>query len=122
MGIYREEERTLAPRTPGQYSGANCVSVVFAVTVLGQTSCGAIRGTFTDSSGAVIQGAAVTLVQAGTGETGKLASNSPGLYDGPNLPVGTYGLSVTATGFSTGDRTGIEVRVGQPSMASGKEI
>jgi Carboxypeptidase regulatory-like domain/TonB dependent receptor len=82
------------------------------VTVLAQSSGGAIRGTITDSSGAVIQSAAVTIVQAGTGETRRLASNSAGLYDAPNLPIGTYRLTVTARGFSSGERTGIEVRVG----------
>jgi hypothetical protein len=81
-------------------------------TILAQSSGGAIRGAITDSSGAVIQSAAVTIVQAGTGEIRRLASNSAGLYDAPNLPIGAYRLTVTARGFSTGERTGIEVRVG----------
>ena len=86
--------------------------LMMPVTVLAQSSGGAIRGTITDSSGAVIQSAAVTIVQAGTGETRRLASNSAGLYDAPNLAIGIYSLTVTARGFSSGERTGIEVRVG----------
>src|SRR5690349_12613748 len=80
------------------------------VTLMAQSSGGTIRGTITDSSGAVIQSAAVRIVQVGTGETRRLSSNSAGLYDAPNLPVGTYSLTVTATGFSTGERMGIEVQ------------
>ena len=85
---------------------------VIPVAVLAQSSGGAIRGTITDPSGAVIQGAVVNIVQAGTGETRQLRSNSTGLYDAPNLPIGTYRLTAMARGFSTVARTGIEVRVG----------
>jgi hypothetical protein len=60
----------------------------------------------------VIQGAVVNIVQAGTGETRRLQSSSSGLYDAPNLPIGTYQLTAMARGFSTVARTGIEVRVG----------
>jgi Carboxypeptidase regulatory-like domain len=91
---------------------AGALLIVMPVTVLAQSSGGAIRGTITDSSGAVIQSAAVTIVQAATGETLRLASNGAGLYDAPNLPIGTYSLTVTARGFSSGERTGIEVWVG----------
>ena len=43
---------------------------VIPVAVLAQSSGGAIRGTITDPSGAVIQGAAVTIVKAGLGRRG----------------------------------------------------
>src|SRR5580658_1009874 len=68
------------------------------VTVLAQRSGGTIRGAVTDSSGAVIQNASVTIIEGGTGEARRLVSNSAGLYDAPNLPVGTYKLTVTAAG------------------------
>ena len=48
---------------------ASAFLLMLPVTVWGQSSGGAIRGTITDSSGAVIQAAVVTIVQAGTGET-----------------------------------------------------
>jgi len=86
--------------------------LVTPLALLAQSSGGAIRGTITDSSGAVIPSASVTILQSGTGETRRLASNSAGLYDAPNLSAGTYTLTVTATGFSTGERTGIEILVG----------
>ena len=86
--------------------------IVIPVAVLAQSSGGTIRGTITDPSGAVIQGAVVNIVQTSTGETRRLQSNSAGLYDAPNLPIGTYGITTMARGFSTAERTGIEVRVG----------
>ena len=91
---------------------ASAFLLMVPITVLAQRSGGTIRGTITDASGAVIQSAAVTIVQAGTGETRRLASNRAGLYDAPNLPIGPYRLTVTARGFSIGERTGIEVQVG----------
>jgi hypothetical protein len=91
---------------------AGAFLLMMPVAALAQSSGGAIRGTIADSSGAVIQGAALTIVQAGTGETRRLQSNSAGVYDAPNLPIGTYRLTVAARGFSTGERTGIEVQVG----------
>jgi hypothetical protein len=91
---------------------ASVFLLMMPVSDLGQSSGGVIRGTITDPSSAVIQGATVTIVQGGTGETRRLASNSAGLYDAPNLPIGTYTLTVAASGFSTVVRTGIEVRVG----------
>ncbi|HXJ40659.1 MAG TPA: carboxypeptidase-like regulatory domain-containing protein, partial [Bryobacteraceae bacterium] len=91
---------------------ASVFLLIMPVSVLGQSSGGAIRGTITDPSGAVIQGAAVTIVEHGTGETRRLQTNSAGLYDAPNLPIGTYQLTAMAIGFSTAARTGIEVRVG----------
>jgi hypothetical protein len=91
---------------------AGAFFLIVPVTVLAQSSGGTIRGTITDVSGAVVPGAGVTIVQAGTGEARRLMSNGAGLYDAPNLPIGAYKLTVTARGFSTGERTGIEVQVG----------
>lgn len=91
---------------------ASVFLLMMPVTVLGQSSGGAIRGTITDPSGAVIEGATITVVQGGTGETRRLQTNGAGLYDAPNLPIGTYTLTVAANGFSTAERASIEVQVG----------
>lgn len=91
---------------------ASLFQLIMPVAVLGQSSGGAIRSTITNPSGAVMQGAAVTILEGGTGETRRLQTNSAGLYDAPNLPIGTYRLTAMARGFSTAARTSIEVRVG----------
>ena len=90
--------------------------LLIPVTVFAQSSGGAIRGTITNTSGGVIQNARVTIIEVGTTETRRLVSSSAGLYDAPNLAVGTYKLTVTAAGFSTGERAGIEIRVGSERL------
>src|SRR4051794_2406667 len=61
---------------------------------------GRISGTVTDPSGAVIPGAVVTAVQAGTGAKAEVKSNDQGGYTFPSLAPSTYNLSVAAPGFS----------------------
>ncbi len=62
---------------------------------------GSILGTVIDSTGAVVQGAHVAILNTDTGQTYNTASSSAGDYDGPSLNPGTYTISVQAPGFST---------------------
>jgi hypothetical protein len=72
-----------------------------------------ITGTVTDSSGAVVPGANVTLTLPQTGATHTGTSNSSGLFDFPGLSIGTYTLSVSASGFQAYSKQGIVLNVGQ---------
>ena len=81
-------------------------------SIYAQRSGGEVRGTITDSSGAAITDAEITIEGVATQETRRLLSNATGLYDAPNLAVGIYNLTVKAPGFSSGERTGINVQVG----------
>jgi hypothetical protein len=71
----------------------------------------AIRGTVTDSSGAVVQAADVTAKNTDTGVDYTTKSNSTGLYEFLQLPVGTYTVSVTKQGFKSFKSTGITLSV-----------
>ena len=62
---------------------------------------GAISGTVTDSTGAVILGASLTLVNTAQGTTYQAVSDRQGSYSFPNLPVGHYDLTISANGFTT---------------------
>ena len=63
---------------------------------------GTINGTVTDSSGAVIPNAAVTISQNGVnGVSRTIQTNTSGSYTVTNLPAGNYTVSVTAPGFQT---------------------
>src|SRR5271167_1295627 len=86
--------------------------VVTAATASAQTSGGAIRGTISDPSGALIPAAGITIEEISTSQNWKLVSSSAGLYNAPNLPVGRYNLTVKAPGFSAAERTDINVQVG----------
>jgi outer membrane receptor protein involved in Fe transport len=79
------------------------VALVFlaAATLSAQTFRGAILGTVTDASGAMVAGAKVTAKNLGTGLERDTDTTADGTYSFPELPIGTYTVTVTQTGFQT---------------------
>ena len=71
------------------------------------TDLGTIRGTVTDSSGAVVGNANVTVLDLSTGETRQTKTNSHGDYQMFGLPSGKYKVTVAAAGMNTQEITGI---------------
>ena len=69
---------------------------------MAQSTGGASRlnGTITDPTGAVVPTARVVVINSATGLNRETQSTDAGLYEFPNLPVGTYDLTVEKTGFS----------------------
>src|SRR5512132_1496754 len=63
-------------------------------------STGALTGSVTDSTGAVLQNAKITLRNYGTGETRTAITNQAGLYRFSLLPPGEYELRVEVVGFA----------------------
>src|SRR5579871_4682287 len=76
-----------------------------------QTFRGTILGTVTDNSGAVIAGATVTVKNTATGLARTTQTGGDGGYSIPELPIGTYDVSVTQTGFQTFVAKGVSVDV-----------
>ncbi len=66
-----------------------------------QETWGGIRGTVTDQSGAVVPETLVTVVEDDTRLTRSKKSNAEGGYEIPALPIGSYTLTFTHTGFLT---------------------
>src|SRR5580692_8318727 len=62
---------------------------------------GQINGTVTDSSGAVISGAHVTIKNVLTGQTVRVDTTSKGDYAVPFLEIGQYTVSAAREGFET---------------------
>jgi hypothetical protein len=92
------------------------VAVVLAVApraVSAQAVTGTILGTVTDSTGAVVAGASVTLTHTGTGLVRHVVTDTRGEYAAPSLPTGTYSVSAELTGFRTVTLSNIEVGVDQ---------
>ena len=58
-----------------------------------------ILGVVTDSSGAAIPGAKVSVTNSGTGITRTTTSDSQGRYTVPDLDIGTYEVDAEAAGF-----------------------
>src|SRR5437773_6507509 len=71
------------------------------------TDLGTIRGTVTDSTGAVIPGATVKVTDALTNAARETKTNSQGNYEMFGLKPGTYKVTVTAAGMSTKETTDI---------------
>jgi hypothetical protein len=76
-----------------------------------QTFRGTILGTVTDPSGAVVPGAKVTAKNTGTGLERSTETSADGSYALPELPIGTYSVTVTQTGFQTFIASGVTVDV-----------
>lgn len=70
-------------------------------TAFGQTFQGGISGSVTDSSGAAVPNAAIKAVEDATGTSHDTISSSAGEFNFTNLPIGSYTVTVTATGFNT---------------------
>ena len=86
--------------------------VVLAANVLvAQTFRGTILGTVTDASGAVVSGAQVTVRNANTGLERTTRTSADGSYSVPELPIGTYAVTVSQSGFQTSATTGVVVDV-----------
>lgn len=71
-----------------------------------------LQGSVSDSTGAVIPGAIVTLTNTATLVKRTATSDNGGLYSFPNTSVGTYSLNVSKVGFQTYTQTGIVLEVG----------
>ncbi|MFY9979674.1 MAG: TonB-dependent receptor [Candidatus Sulfotelmatobacter sp.] len=82
-----------------------------AISLSAQTFRGTILGTVTDPSGAVIAGAKVTVKNTGTGLERTTETSADGSYALPELPIGTYTVTVTLSGFETFVANGIAVDV-----------
>jgi len=72
-----------------------------------------IKGTVTDPSGSVLPGIKVTATNEATGVKFETQSGSDGGYLFPQLPIGTYTITVTANGFKGFSAKGIVLNIDQ---------
>lgn len=78
-----------------------------------QLTTATLVGTVTDSTGAVIPHAVVTVVQTDTNFTRTVTAKDDGSFRDEFLPVGPYRISVSAPGFKTLQRSGVVLSVMQ---------
>lgn len=78
-----------------------------------QVDTGTILGTVTDTSGAPIHGATVTMTNEGTSAALSTTTEADGSYKFTPVRIGSYKLSGTYTGFQTVTQTGVSVNIGQ---------
>jgi len=84
--------------------------------VFAQSTTGVILGTVTDSSGAVVTGAALEIRNLGTGTTQSTSADDQGRFRVPELRVGEYEVQAAHAGFQTVVRKGITLTVGSEAI------
>ena len=85
--------------------------VLTAAALVAQTFRGTILGTVTDVTGATVAGAKVTVHNVGTGLERTTQTSADGSYTVPELPIGTYTVTITQTGFQTSVTSSVAVDV-----------
>ena len=81
------------------------------LTSTAQVAYGSIVGRISDSSGAVVKGASVTVTDLGTSESRVSTTDSDGDYRFVNLVPGRYRIEVKAAGFRAFSHYPVDVRV-----------
>jgi len=87
------------------------VILVMATALAAQTFRGTILGTVTDPSGAVVSGAKVTVKNVNTGLERTTTTSADGSYAITELPIGTYVVTVSQSGFQTAVTNNVPVDV-----------
>lgn len=85
------------------------ISVILASSVAYAAITGSISGRVLDSTGAVIPGVNVVVLNVDTGISRTVVTDSEGFYIFSALNVGMYNVSVSKTGFKDYQATGIKV-------------
>lgn len=100
----------------GKAAGAAMLGVLACAFLVGplfaqNSNSGELRGTVSDSSGAVIPGATVSIKNVQTGVVDRILTNHAGRYDAPFMEPGEYAITFSKQGFQELSRTGIILRV-----------
>ena len=91
--------------------------VLTATPAHAQTSA-SLTGVVSDTTGAVVPGAAVSVTSTATNVTVEGVTNSAGQFSFPALPVGTYRVTVSLAGFKTSVANDVRVLGAQPTDLS----
>lgn len=89
---------------------ALCLALLMPNMANGQASAG-ITGTITDTSGAVIPNAEVTVTNTGTSVSAHTVSSSAGTYSFKGLTPGAYRITVESSGFKKAVQDNVTIEV-----------
>lgn len=82
-------------------SAAMLLALPLAQVAVSQSDSSSLSGTVTDSSGALLPNAKVTITNNATKAESTLTTNSSGTYIAPNIPTGDYTIRVESAGFQS---------------------
>ena len=103
-------------RNLGLFAVALSLTMVLVCATWAQTA--SITGTVADSTGAVVQGAEITIQNTETGAVRTAISGDTGFYSATNLPVGKYQLEVRKQNFASIRLSDITLTVDQVLTAN----
>src|ERR1700679_1492747 len=83
--------------------------VVWGPRGMAQAVYGSVYGEVTDSSGAAVVGATVTVTDVSKGTSMSVLTNGSGEYTAQHLIPDTYNVKVDSTGYQTFESKGIQV-------------
>jgi hypothetical protein len=81
--------------------------LLLAVLAIGQVTSGTIFGAVKDPSGAYVANATVTVNDTATGVSRTVTTDDSGGFVVPNLPPGTYAITIEVAGFKKLEKTGV---------------
>src|SRR5215472_18746638 len=85
-----------------------------------QQQLGSINGTVTDSSGAVVKQATVEVVNVATNLKVTVKTQNNGSYIVPDLPIGTYSVTISRDGFRTEKHSQVLVQADRAATVPAK--
>ena len=109
--------------------GALCL--LLATAAFAQVTTADILGRVTDTSGGVLPGATITIVNTGTNDTRSITSNETGDYIFNLLPIGTYTVTIELQGFgkqtstvmvSSGDRLRVDAKLAPGTVSENIQV
>src|SRR5256885_536550 len=98
------------------------IVMLCTLTALAQVQNGQFAGTVTDPSGAAVPNAKVTITNQATNLSVTIMTTATGTYTANQLPIGTYKLTVEATGFKTFTDVGVALNAGSIAHVDAKMI
>src|ERR1700751_5525795 len=106
--------QVLRRRTMRRVLGSLVVLTLLVAAGYSQTFRGAINGTVSDPSGAMVSAANVRATNIATGVTLSTTTTSDGQFAFQDIPLGTYKIGVSAAGFSSVTTDNVNVTGGTP--------
>ncbi|HZP07109.1 MAG TPA: TonB-dependent receptor [Terracidiphilus sp.] len=89
------------------------LAFLFLSSASAQIETGTIVGVVQDSTGGFVPNATVTLKEVATNVVREAHTDAQGAFNAQFMPLGTYSITVAATGFQTKTLTGITLQVDQ---------
>src|SRR5262245_3013939 len=97
----------------GLFASLSILLTLGAAQAVGQAVTGSIVGNVTDSGGAAVAGAKVTITETSTGIAHTATTSDDGVYVMPYLPPGAFKVEIEKQGFKKYSRDGVRLATGE---------